>query len=518
MHPIFLAILYPVDMVARNGTVFAPSDAIRSSLVLAALALLSVVLLYFSHTNFRGLAAIVGMVFLSPFVGQHDTVSRVAFFFIVLLLSLVALRRGIGPRGTAILNAAAAALLVMPFVTIVAHQKAFRADGTLPYSPFNRVVLAPVTNDPPPIIAHIVLDGYAANHVLESVFGFDNSGFTRSLQGLGFTVFEDARSPYSLTLFSMGAIFAGTYLREDYAPVSLNDDDLLRIALGRIVTSGPLRRKLETLGYRFTFTDTGYNAFQYSAGDKIVAPGRGVFEMTPFESHLVESAGALDFLHQTDHDRGLGAAERRNTLVRYALGDHYLRLRSPFYLYEHVLTPHPPFTMDRHGRSTSKWLSPYIGDGDHATQGKPELIAEYKVGYLEKLRYTNRAVLRQVQTMIREIRGAKVIMIHGDHGSGAHLFLNDMARTCAYERLSPFLAVYSDDARIREAFAEHGTDRFNLVNLYRVLLDARYETGLGLLEDQSYFVPWDSPQRPRRLTAEQLDSRCKAEDSSVSVL
>ena len=33
LHPILFATLYPLDMVARNGILFVPSDAVRSILL-----------------------------------------------------------------------------------------------------------------------------------------------------------------------------------------------------------------------------------------------------------------------------------------------------------------------------------------------------------------------------------------------------------------------------------------------------------------------------------------------------
>jgi hypothetical protein len=80
------------------------------------------------------------------------------------------------------------------------------------------------------------------------------------------------------------------------------------------------------------------------------------------------------------------------------------------------------------------------------------------------------------------------------------------------ERFSTFLAVYSDDAAIREAFAGIASDRPNVINLYRTLFDARFGAGaaLGPLADRSYFVRWQRPQRPELLSEPDREAACVA--------
>ena len=133
------------------------------------------------------------------------------------------------------------------------------------------------------------------------------------------------------------------------------------------------------------------------------------------------------------------------------------------------------------------------------------LQAQYKVGFLEKRRYINQAILEQVRDMIHDIPAPKIIIIHGDHGSGTYLFPNDPDRTCLKDRMSPFLAIYADNPSLRQVLTKYRNERFNLVNLYRIIFDASFGTNLATADDRSYFLEWDRPKHPHRVSEESMN-------------
>jgi hypothetical protein len=201
---------------------------------------------------------------------------------------------------------------------------------------------------------------------------------------------------------------------------------------------------------------------------------------------------------------------RLTELTRFSLTtDFYKDYPPPFVLYEHVVAPHPPFNIDRNGNATTRWKAfSDMEDGGHATLGGPRRQQRYIEGYLEKLRYVNAEVVKQLQAMVEDVPAPKVIMLHGDHGGGAYYLPDDPELSCLNERYSPFLAVYTDDPQIRAAFAHIATERVNLVNLYRLIFDARFGTDLGLAADRSWFNSWDSPRELIELSDEQISASC----------
>jgi hypothetical protein len=317
----------------------------------------------------------------------------------------------------------------------------------------------------------------------------------------------------------MPAIFAGTYLRYDEPPLQNANINWAKLALSKVVTDGPVKRSLGELGYKFLYTEPGFKFWHFGRNDIVSEPQLKFLDLNSFEQLLLERT-SLKLVRRTIYALLNRAGYKSAGLIeitRHALEtEFYKDHEGPYLLYEHVLAPHPPFNVDREGRSTNKWSMFWgLADGSHATYGKPSLQRLYVNGYLEKLRYVNGAILDQVKRMIRDIPAPKVIMIHGDHGSGAYYFPEDLSRSCLKERYKPFLAVYADDPAIHAAFAHITTERVNLVNLYRIIFDARFGTELSLAPDRSWFVQYDTPPvEVTELSDEQIEADCVLPDPS----
>jgi hypothetical protein len=121
------------------------------------------------------------------------------------------------------------------------------------------------------------------------------------------------------------------------------------------------------------------------------------------------------------------------------------------------------------------------------------------------LRYINGAVLEQIDGLKQSLSGPLVIVLHGDHGGGLHMYQNNVALTCLSERYSPLLAVYATDDRITAAI----TSDFDLVNIYRVILGSVLNADLPMLPPRSTYVSWKLEDAVR-LRAADLDAPCPA--------
>jgi hypothetical protein len=398
-------------------------------------------------------------------------------------------------------------VLIQPLISIATFRQAIQVQyadilGTSPFS--NIEVGKPQDQSRHPTIVHIVLDGYASNDTLLNIFGHDNKLFTDELEKLGFIVNQDVRTPYNQTLLTMSSIFAGNYLRSGAGPLKEKDTDQLRGSLGAMVTQGPLQQRLDELDYEYLTVETGYEFLRYPdsstrSGPNVLPKGKN-----PFETNLLRF---LDILPMEPEPGPI----YENTYQRHAFTtDFYLDEDTPFLLYEHILAPHPPFTIDRDGHDTQQWTNfSTMADGNHATKGEQSLIDEYKQGYLEKLRYANGALIKQARKMIQEIPGPKIIMVHGDHGSGAYYNHDYPESSCLSERYNTFLAIYADNPEVRKKLVSLGSERFNLINLYRLIFDINFDTNMGLLEDKSFFAAWDTPQQLALLEDKQISASCE---------
>jgi hypothetical protein len=248
--------------------------------------------------------------------------------------------------------------------------------------------------------------------------------------------------------------------------------------------------------------ESDYTPLNNHAVDHFLAAKTNRFELTFFETALLTMT-PIPLMFGEDYDWQAESFSNEN--LDFALGRHdYARLGRPLFVLTHILSPHPPFTIDRDGRPRRDEAG--INDGDHWIRGDTVRRRRYRDGYLEKLRYTNRSLLKHVEGLIEDVAGPKVIIMHGDHGGGLGLSHDDASATCLKERFSPLLAVYASDRGLANAFGEDT----NLVNVYRVLFNELFDTELPLLPARSFFASWEDPTEIREIDPDLLQTLAPA--------
>ncbi len=503
--PCLFALGFPLTVYSHNQAAFPFHELLRPSLVFLLAAVLLTVVVRYVVGN-RNLAAIlVG----ATFIGLWHLGAGIAFLALVLVLVLVGVllrRRTIPEALVPALNALSVGLLVLPAVTIAQVENFTRSnvDWNIEYSPFTSLTAAPIAGNKPDIY-HIVLDAYGGQGALQDVLGFDNSQFFDSLRDLGFVVNDSIRPAYNETVHIMSSIFMGEYLRPNEHPLVTDNPTVLRAILGTFIGNGPVHSMLRANGYRVLYTDPGHDFLRFPDGAAVLlADDSG--PLNRFETYLGSLAG-LPALFPDAYDMSSDHPLIRS--VRTAFGQDFADFESPKFVYEHVLAPHTPFVIDRHGETTSAY--PQFTDtseGDSVVNDDPRLREMYISGYIEKLLFVNEQVLRQIENL-RSQPGSKIIIVQGDHGSGAYYALNDADKSCLRERFSTFLAVYTDDPGLREHLEWIAAEDAAPVNLYRSLYNGLVGTSLQPLPRRSFFVRKSTPHVMSPLDDEREFAACE---------
>lgn len=348
-----------------------------------------------------------------------------------------------------------------------------------------------------PDIYHVVLDGYSRDDVLRDVYGFDNSVFTGRLKELGFAVADRAVTPYNQTQLVMVSIFQGSYLPN--RPVG---EEQYRRELFNTLQRNAVMQALRRNGYGL-----------YS-----VKPQFPLVQLRQVDREFSTRRDTLTFLERAVHGRTgiswitnmLGIFQEVNSESAEAIADGLdasftRQTPSPFFMYSHLIAPHPPFDRDRDGarRPMAATLDP-LADANRFHRGDPARRLEYRDGYLEKLRFINREVLRYLDEVISSRPEPKIIIVHGDHGGGLHFDFGHPAAGCLRERYSPLLAVYSSDGKLQGALPPD----LNLVNLYRLVFNEYFDAELNMLPGRSLFADLEDPSRHIAIRPEDLAASC----------
>ena len=175
------------------------------------------------------------------------------------------------------------------------------------------------------------------------------------------------------------------------------------------------------------------------------------------------------------------------------------------------MTPHPPFTLDRHGNAETRWSKKFgtLAGASNAHRMQPQLQKAYAEGYAEKLLFTNNATLDYVTRVLESITGPLIIIINGDHGSGVLLDLESRENSCLRERFSPYLAIYTNSDQLRDRVKGHASSSFNLVNTYRLVFGTLFGQDIPLRENRSTFVNWEDMRENSSVSPQELEQACE---------
>lgn len=298
----------------------------------------------------------------------------------------------------------------------------------------------------------VILDGFGRADVLEHLYGYDSKTITEGLNSIGARVIPDALANYTTTSFSVPSILSLGYLGW---PSNDLGDGYRRELEDRAGGNNDIGRLLQENGYRYTFLEAPWS--RSSCTEEI---DRCV--VAPFYDDVAESwierATPLGMVF----DAALGRAypesvEPTMRQLRKAVGEAQAN-GTPDFVVAHVLSPHPPITLDEDCRVSS--------NATIATQTE--------------------CVSRSVMGALQDVSGSTIIMVVGDHGPTTL----GMAETpmAAWqdrelrERLPTLAAV-----RLLDGCAQP-EDRTTLINVSRSAVACALGVHLSPIQDRVFLV------------------------------
>jgi hypothetical protein len=386
------------------------------------------------------------------------------------------------------LNLAALVLLAFPLTTILWSEAAHTLlpKGSSDHSPVAPSSLAQASKGrgTDPNIYDFLLDGYAREDVLRTLYGCDNSPFLSALRAQGFTVAKEARTNYWQTTLSLASMLNASYVSyvngmPGYLECGWGD----RRSLSQLVQKNFVMDYLKRRGYHTMAFATGYGfnelvtadvfkTVQVSSLDGLSSFQYEALSMTPIPEIAHRLNPVAPHSSQVRRDRILNALDHCTDLSDRA---------APLFVLAHVMAPHPPFVFHADGSPASP-AKPFSGADGSAYIKLGGSVETYRSGYAEQVQFVNRKMLEAVGRVLKRSTRPSVIILHGDHGPGSGLDWDVPERSDFYERMSILLAV-----RMPEGEDPGLPEDLTLVNLYRVLFSRLFGENLPLLPNASYY-------------------------------
>jgi hypothetical protein len=308
-------------------------------------------------------------------------------------------RRGLGTLmlGTGI---AAVVLTLPPALKIASYQHTHpEVHGSDPRLWTTDPLPPPRTAVKRPDIYVIVPDDYARADVLRRYFHYDNAAFEAKLRRRGFTISENARSPYSDSESNIAAALNMGYLDGLGRVMGKTNQDVR--PLKWLMEDSRASRVAKSVGYRSVHLDS--DEVTFAAGNPDISPVATPDSYPSLwlrKSVLREIGGRFGFNDGAQDERF-----RRNYRSSFARLNSVPDQRSPKFVVFHTLLPHDPYIFGARGQPVT---FPSIADEViHSPLGM-----RY---YLPQLRYTEHKLLESVDAIRKRSKDAAIV-IQADEG------------------------------------------------------------------------------------------------------
>ncbi len=362
----------------------------------------------------------------------------------------------------------------------------------------NGISLSPAAQPPPvaivdatkprPDIYYIILDAYGRADILQEIYQLDNSNFLNTLRDRGFYVADQASSNYIQTMLSLSSSFNMDYIQSLKADGANIEN---RLDLISMIENSKVRNILAQNGYQTVSFQNEYKAIIPNAELYYDDTGTGLtIPITSFESILIDhtmvrALSVFPVFHKAlivmPYD-----THRQHILSTLERVKEIPALEGDYFVYAHIIAPHPPFVFDENGTPLPHDEPFRLADANHYI--KEHSRKSYITGYRSQLQYINKLVLETVDAILTQSKTPPIIIIQGDHGPGAYLHWGSLEKTLPGERFSILNAYYFPDQDYSSLYPS-----ISPVNSFRVLLNQFFNGDYALLPDRHYYSPWGYP-------------------------
>ena len=325
------------------------------------------------------------------------------------------------------------------------------------------------------------------------MYHFDNSDFTNALKKHNFFVADKSCSNYTMTSLSLPSFLTSSYIDKDQ-----------RFSPYNRMNSSSIIKFLKQQGYTFINLSQGCGFTNHShLADKEPYPKKqfGVFSHTFAKKTFVGPFVETYLLKYAAADRTEMIREQLRLLKKLSTDE-----KEPFFVFCHILCPHPPYVFQSDGGTRSSAVVPSTN------------FEENKKAYVSQIKGLNMHVLHAINTILTQEKNEPIIIINGDHGSSDsdifafHQKLGRPSTLLLKERMSILNAYHFPHGGKKQLYAS-----ITPVNTYRVLCNHYFDTKLEILSDTCYWSVINAQFAWRKYTPEYINELPFSDDVAVSM-
>ena len=328
-----------------------------------------------------------------------------------------------------------------------------------------------------PDVYYLILDEYARNDALIEYHDFSNHELTEFLENKGFHIAKNSFANYPMSVQSIPATMNMDYINflADEIGTEVRNYKPLNEKNYGLYPNNMVIKNFKEMDYKIiTFNTFALHLHENPLSDEAFCH-RDKFLL---DNRLVDVLARTSIFGYFV-ERWAEGELRQATLCAFEnFGTAGNVFDEPVFVWAHIMLPHPP------------WV--FGPNGEEITPGKPLLITdnpefrdsgwEPKRQYIQQVQFANKKTIEVVENILENNRNA-IIIIQGDHGTAWETNWMEPSKDDALQRLRNFDAIYFPDKDKRDLLLDDRT----LVNTFRTVFNAYYESNYELLENKMYW-------------------------------
>jgi hypothetical protein len=198
----------------------------------------------------------------------------------------------------------------------------------------------------------------------------------------------------------------------------------------------------------------------------------------------------LPLFFRLSQGRSAYDAHRRRILDAFRALREAPREGGPFFLFVHIMSPHPPFVFGPDGQPVEPDYLFSMVDADWVHGARADAVRQYTLAYRDQLTFLNTKILETIDAILNRSPEPPIIILQGDHGSRAYAVLD-----------RPESSYFKENLAILNAYhlpAGGGALLYpgiSPVNTFRLVFRHYLGADLDFVEDRSSWSTWRQPYK-----------------------
>ena len=208
---------------------------------------------------------------------------------------------------------------------------------------------------------------------------------------------------------------------------------------------------LRERGYRIAAFSSGRPETEIDNADIYISPDQS---LNNFQNELINTTPIPLIISAISTPKSMDAFDLYRGRLLFIM-DNLVKMteqKSPFFVFAHIESPHPPFVFGPDGEEVSYEKKLDDHDADWLIKKGRLTFSQYRKGYIDQVVFLNKRMKTIIDEILSSSKRPPIIILMGDHGPRSMLVWEEPEETYVRESMTNLSAFYLPDGGEEELY------------------------------------------------------------------